>query len=267
MPWSLQNCLLLLWAAACAAEALTWEELDEVSLIQLSPEAASAKEESSAIYAAVAAALLDNDTLSHSRHIWKFVTSQPYAPTLRGHGCLYLPSDKAWRSFYEWVEHPDPPLFAEMIENAWDPDCGKSQLAACPEGHARLTYAGACLFVCGSALYTLGSALTLGVTLWLTYFWDDPRRSAFVGGDSASSSFTASWDEISGTVSESNPAAEGIEALWDGIVGLVSEAEVEEDSDYYVSRRTNGDPAPTYFDYKMKQTEEEIESRELESDI
>jgi len=135
MPWSLQNCLLLLWAAACAAEALTWEELDEVSLIQLSPEAASAKEESSAIYAAVAAALLDNDTLSHSRHIWKFVTSQPYAPTLRGHGCLYLPSDKAWRSFYEWVEHPDPPLFAEMIENAWDPDCGKSQLAACPEGH------------------------------------------------------------------------------------------------------------------------------------
>jgi len=133
MTWSLQSCLLL-WTAACAAEALTWEESDAVSLIQLSPEAASAEDESNAIYDAVTAALRDNDTLSHSRHIWKFVASQPYAPTLRGNGCLYLPSDKAWRSFYEWVEHPYPPLFAEMIENAWDPHCGKSQLAACPEG-------------------------------------------------------------------------------------------------------------------------------------
>jgi hypothetical protein len=125
----------MLWAAACAAEASTREESDEVSLIQLSLEAASAAEESVAVYEAVTAALRDSDSLSHSRHIWKFVAGQPYAPTLRGDGCLYLPSDEAWRSFYEWVEHPYPPLFAEMIKNSWDPHCGRIQLAACPEGH------------------------------------------------------------------------------------------------------------------------------------
>jgi hypothetical protein len=132
---------LSIWAAAaCSAEALTtWEESDglgsQYSLIQLSLEGGSVTEESNAIYEAVTAAIRNNDTLSHSQHIWKFVASQPYAPTLRGNGCIYLPSDQAWRSFYEWVEHPYAPMFAEMIENAWDPDCGTSQLAACPEGH------------------------------------------------------------------------------------------------------------------------------------
>jgi len=132
---------LSLWAAACAANALTWEEFDEFgiqySLVQVSLQGGLVTEESTAIYEAVTAAIRNNDTLSHSRHIWKFVASQPYAPTLslRGNGCLYLPSDQAWRSFYEWVEHPYAPLFAEMIENAWDPNCGKSELTACPEGH------------------------------------------------------------------------------------------------------------------------------------
>mmetsp|Transcript_93380 Transcript_93380/g.264101 ORF Transcript_93380/g.264101 Transcript_93380/m.264101 type:complete len:504 (-) Transcript_93380:246-1757(-) len=135
---SIRACLALL-AAAYAARALTSEEFDELrsqySLIQLSLGGGSVTEESAAIYESVMVAIRNNETLSHSRHIWKFVASQTYAPTLSGNGCLYLPSDQAWRSFYEWVEHPYAPMFAEMIRNAWDPDCGTSQLAACPEGH------------------------------------------------------------------------------------------------------------------------------------
>ncbi|CAK0833855.1 unnamed protein product, partial [Prorocentrum cordatum] len=137
---SIRACLALL-AAAYAARALTSEDhgFDELrsqySLIQLSLGGGSVTEESAAIYESVMVAIRNNETLSHSRHIWKFVASQTYAPTLSGNGCLYLPSDQAWRSFYEWVEHPYAPMFAEMIRNAWDPDCGTSQLAACPEGH------------------------------------------------------------------------------------------------------------------------------------
>jgi hypothetical protein len=107
----------------------------EVSLIQLSSQAASQAEESAAIYEAVTAVLSRNGTLSHSQHIWKFVASRPYAPSLSGYGCLYLPSNEAWRSFYDWVERPDPQLFADLIANAWDPHCGESQVAGCPAGH------------------------------------------------------------------------------------------------------------------------------------
>jgi len=135
----LRGCLPL-WAAACAAARASAEEtLVEVSLIQLSAhaasEAASEARESAAVYEAVAAALSRNGTLSHSQHIWEFVAAQPYAPSLSGRGCLYLPSNEAWRSFYDWVERPYPPLFADLIANAWDPHCGAGQAAGCPAGH------------------------------------------------------------------------------------------------------------------------------------
>lgn len=133
---SVSSCLAL-WVAARVAQALTLDDFDQVSLIQLgaSPQADSEEEESAAVYEAIADALSDNYNLSHSKHIWKFVSHQPYAPRLRGTGCLYLPTDDAWRSFYEWVEHPYPPLFAELIKNAYDPQCGKGQFTACPAGH------------------------------------------------------------------------------------------------------------------------------------
>jgi len=132
------GCLVLCLSARASQALTTREEVsDHISLIQLSKQDGSEAEaeESAVVYRAVAAALSNHSNLSHSRHIWKFVASQPYAPRLRGSGCIYLPSDDAWRSFYEWVEHPYPPLFAELIANAWDPQCGQGEFAACPAGH------------------------------------------------------------------------------------------------------------------------------------
>jgi len=65
----------------------------------------------------------------HSRHILQFVMSHPEAPMLPPGGCLYLPNDKVWASFYQRVEHPFPDLFAEMIANSYYPSCNETSLS------------------------------------------------------------------------------------------------------------------------------------------
>jgi len=65
----------------------------------------------------------------HSRHILHFVMSHLEAPVLPPGGCLYLPNDKVWASFYQRVEHPLPDLFAEMIANSYYPSCNETSLS------------------------------------------------------------------------------------------------------------------------------------------
>jgi len=65
----------------------------------------------------------------HSRHILQFVMSHPEAPVLPPGGCLYLPTDGVWTSFYQHVEHPFPDLFAEMIANSYYPSCNETSLS------------------------------------------------------------------------------------------------------------------------------------------
>jgi len=88
--------------------------------------------------------LLDGaPNMSHSRHILQFVMSHPGAPVLPPGGCLYLPSDRVWASFYQHVEHPFPALFAEMIANSYYPGCSEMSLSglrlpsSCGEGSLR----------------------------------------------------------------------------------------------------------------------------------
>jgi hypothetical protein len=68
-------------------------------------------------------------SMSHSRHILQFVMSLPGAPALPPGGCLYLPNDGAWVLFYQHLEHPFPPLFAEMIANSYYPGCNETSLS------------------------------------------------------------------------------------------------------------------------------------------
>ncbi|CAK0851379.1 unnamed protein product [Prorocentrum cordatum] len=65
----------------------------------------------------------------HSGHILRFVMSHPEAPVLPPGGCLYLPNDGVWASFYQHVEHPFPDLFAEMIANSYYPSCNETSLS------------------------------------------------------------------------------------------------------------------------------------------
>jgi len=65
----------------------------------------------------------------HSRHILQFVMSHPEAPVLPPGGCLYLPNDGVWESFYQHMEHPFPDLFAEMIANSYYPSCNETSLS------------------------------------------------------------------------------------------------------------------------------------------
>mmetsp|Transcript_69889 Transcript_69889/g.188900 ORF Transcript_69889/g.188900 Transcript_69889/m.188900 type:complete len:477 (-) Transcript_69889:195-1625(-) len=81
------------------------------------------------IYRGVGQLLSGSQTMRHSRHILQFVMSHPHAPALRQGGCLYLPSDKVWASFYQHVEHPFPPLFGEMIANSYYPGCNETSLS------------------------------------------------------------------------------------------------------------------------------------------
>jgi len=88
--------------------------------------------------------LLDGaPNMSHSKHILKFVMSYPGAPVLPPDGCLYLPNNKAWASFYTHVEHPYPALFKDMIANSYYPSCNETALSglrlpsSCGEGTLR----------------------------------------------------------------------------------------------------------------------------------
>jgi len=67
--------------------------------------------------------------MSHSKHIMQFVMSHPGAPVLPAGGCLYLPNDEVWASFYQQVEHPFPALFTEMIANSYYPSCNETSLS------------------------------------------------------------------------------------------------------------------------------------------
>jgi hypothetical protein len=110
-------------------------------------EPASARQGQREAYDAIGVLLGQSSKLSHSLQILDYVAHSASPPELGTAGCLYLPSNDAWRSFYEYVEHPYAPLFAELIANAYDPGCNRSgtanlktrwQTAAeCPEGHVR----------------------------------------------------------------------------------------------------------------------------------
>jgi len=64
----------------------------------------------------------------HSLQIVRFLREKSFAPAL-GRGCLFLPSDQAWRGFYAHLERPYPPFFGEMIANSFYPDCGNVSLS------------------------------------------------------------------------------------------------------------------------------------------
>jgi len=94
-----------------------------------------------AAYQSVQDAIGRVETLSHSAHIMSYVTDLEGSPDLHGGGCLYMPSDEAWAQFYRLVEHPYPPLFAELIAHSYFPNCSKKALSGekrrteCPNGH------------------------------------------------------------------------------------------------------------------------------------
>jgi len=69
------------------------------------------------------------ENMSHSKHIWEYAMSHPNAPMLPPGGCLYLPNNMAWISFYGHIEHPYPPLFLEMIANSYYPECNATSLS------------------------------------------------------------------------------------------------------------------------------------------
>lgn len=79
-------------------------------------------------YGSLRKRLWRNRNMTHSREILQYVMSHPQAPTLPTGGCLYLPNNAAWVSFYEQIEHPYPPLFTEMIANSYYPDCNATAL-------------------------------------------------------------------------------------------------------------------------------------------
>jgi hypothetical protein len=58
---------------------------------------------------------------------------------------LYLPSNKAWQEFYKLIEHPYPPLFAEMIAHSFYPNCTETALTGakrmkCTDGSIKGAY-------------------------------------------------------------------------------------------------------------------------------
>jgi hypothetical protein len=81
------------------------------------------------IYDRAGQLLGESQSMRHSKHILQFVMSHPRAPVLPHGGCLYLPNDKVWASFYQHVEHPFPALFGEMIANSYYPGCKETSLS------------------------------------------------------------------------------------------------------------------------------------------
>jgi len=81
------------------------------------------------IYHTAGQLLSGSQSMRHSRHILQFIMSHPHAPVLPHGGCLYLPNDKVWASFYTHVEHPVPTLFGEMIANSYYPGCNETSVS------------------------------------------------------------------------------------------------------------------------------------------
>jgi len=77
-------------------------------------------------YDAVRKTLGQFPSLYHSEHILSYVQDKDYGPSLLEGGCFYLPSNEAWNEFYRYVEHPYPPLFAEMVARSFFANCDAS---------------------------------------------------------------------------------------------------------------------------------------------
>jgi hypothetical protein len=95
-----------------------------------------------AAYQSVQDAIAGVESMSHSAHIMSYVQSLEHSPALHGGGCLYMPSDAHWAEFYRLVEHPYPPLFAELVAHSYFPKCGRKTLSGeqrtgCPDGHVK----------------------------------------------------------------------------------------------------------------------------------
>ncbi|CAK0878657.1 unnamed protein product, partial [Prorocentrum cordatum] len=90
-----------------------------------------------AAYDALLGALGRVPSMFHSEHILSYVRDKDYGPSLLHGGCLYLPSNAAWKEFYSYVGHPYPPLFAEMVARSFfakcDAEASEAQRGA-PEG-------------------------------------------------------------------------------------------------------------------------------------
>jgi len=88
-------------------------------------------------YDALLTTLAGVPTMYHSQHILSYVRDKDYGPSLLHGGCLYLPSNAAWKEFYSYVGHPYPPLFAEMVARSFfakcDAEASEAQRGA-PEG-------------------------------------------------------------------------------------------------------------------------------------
>jgi predicted Zn-dependent protease len=143
--------IALLWLRADLAAALSMREMGPSLLldedeIELTNQADHFRPEVRSVYRSIggeteyveehmgayhtARQLLDGvRNMSHSNHILHFVMSHPGAPVLPPGGCLYLPNDRVWASFYRHVEHPYPSLFPEMIANSYYPSCDKTSLS------------------------------------------------------------------------------------------------------------------------------------------
>jgi hypothetical protein len=155
----------LLWLRADLANALSLRELDPSLLldegdvepanpaVHIRPEQrrkyssiggeSGRLDEHLAAYRTAGQLLEGVQNMSHSKHILDFVMAHPGAPVLPLGGCLYLPSDRVWASFYQHVEHPFPALFTEMIANSYYPSCNETSLSglrlpsSCGEGALR----------------------------------------------------------------------------------------------------------------------------------
>merc|ERR1719291_396740 len=80
-------------------------------------------------YFSLSARLAKLKQLSHSRDVLNYVSTLSRAPFLGKSGCLFLPSNAAWKVFYRVIERPYPPHFAELVAGAFFPQCGNMSLA------------------------------------------------------------------------------------------------------------------------------------------
>jgi hypothetical protein len=112
------------------------------------------------------------ESSSHSRHILEWLRTQSFAPAL-GKGCLFLPSDRAWRAFYSHLERPYPPFFGKMIASSFYPDCGNTSLSGlglgfCDAGKRTVRGETGCLTAADAGtvrVARLGALVQAGVTV------------------------------------------------------------------------------------------------------
>jgi len=146
--------LTLLWLRACLTDALSMREKDptlrqseadtdveptnqaehdrperRITYRKRSDLEGDELERHEQIYHVARQLLNGSQSMRHSKHILEFIMTHPGAPVLPHGGCLYLPNDKVWKSFYKHMEHPFPPLFGEMIANSFYPGFNETSLS------------------------------------------------------------------------------------------------------------------------------------------